>query len=473
MSITEEPVKIAIIGGGFSGMLTAINLLQDPNQRLHIHIFNTGKHIGCGVAYAPHTARLLLNVPNGNMSAFPDKPDHFLDWLVNYHGTPEAQRQKLADEFSPRQVYGQYLNQLWRDELDKQGYNKRIWIYEDKVIDIAETGDKVHIITRKFQSVTADIAVLATGNDQPNLPSIMRHSLKTHPAYFGDPWKKDCIENFTDHGDILIIGNGLTMVDTVIGLTTNGFNGTIHTVSPHGYRLKPWRDEKEPYNTQTDLFGETTTNLTELVTLINKHRKLADKFGLSIYPVIDSLRPKIQTLWLSFTTNEKHQFLKKLSAFWDRVRHRLPTQMHHSIEEMRARDVLQTHTGTIISAAPAGEGIDVILDTDGTDKPLRVQRIINCSGPEMNITLSSNDLLRRLTQTGLICPGPFNLGINTEPDGCVVTAEGLRKPNILVVGSHLKGILWESTAVPELRHQAKKIALYILSKLKKNTQQLA
>ena len=37
---TDKPMKIAIIGGGFCGILTAINLLRDREQRLHIHIVN-------------------------------------------------------------------------------------------------------------------------------------------------------------------------------------------------------------------------------------------------------------------------------------------------------------------------------------------------------------------------------------------------------------------------------------------------
>lgn len=469
MAEKGEPIKIAIIGGGFCGILTAINLLQDPEQYLHIHIFNTGKPIACGVAYDPHTDGLLLNVPNGNMSAFPDRPGHFLEWLMERSQAPESEREKLKVEFSPRKVYGQYLSQLWRDELDKQGYNKRIWVYNDRATDIIEKDGKLHICTNNYPEVIAEIAILATGNDQPNFASGLDASLQDDPRYFGDPWKQNCIQNFEPEGDILVIGNGLTMVDTVIGLLENGCRQTIHTISPHGYRLKPWKDEKEPYVSEAGIL-DNTSQLTELVSIINKHRKLADKYGQSIYPVIDSLRPKIQTLWLSFSNDEKYQFIKKLSAFWDRVRHRLPTQMHNIIEGMREEGKLVTHKGAVVSAIQAGDKIKAVIKSGEDLKHLSVQRIINCTGPESNITRSGNQLLSTLAKNGVICPAPFNLGINTDPDGCIITANGERKPNIFVVGGNLKGILWESTAVPELRHQAKKMALYILSELKKNIQ---
>lgn len=464
MAETDQPLNVAIIGGGFCGILTAINLLQDAEEYLHIHIVNSEKKIACGVAYDPHTSNLLLNVPNGNMGAFPDKPGHFLQWLMELNNIPESEQEQLAVEFSSRKIYGQYLSQLWRDELDKQGYNKRIWVYNDKAVDIIEKDNQLQIITTKYPEITADIVILATGNDQPNFATGLDESFKTNPRYFGDPWKSHCIENTSAKNDILIIGNGLTMVDTVLGLLENGCTQTIHTISPHGYRLKPWKDAKEPYISEAGLL-DNTSDLTELVSIINKQRKLADKYGQSIYPVIDSLRPKIQSLWQSFTMDEKYQFLKKLSAFWDRVRHRLPTQMHNIIEQMRADGQLVTHKGAVISAITKGDKIEVLINSDDGTRQLTVQRIINCTGPESNIARSTNELLSTLAQNGTISPGPFNLGINTDPDGCVISADGLRKPNMFVVGGNLKGILWESTAVPELRHQAKKMALHILSEI--------
>jgi len=464
---TGDPIRIAIIGGGFCGILTAIHLLQDQEQHLHIHIFNIGKPIACGVAYHPHTPGLLLNVPNGNMSAFPDKPRHFLQWLMAKDSVPETEAEKLAAGFSPRSVYGAYLGQLWRDELDKQGYNKRIWVYNDQVTNIIEDGRRVLVCTGRYPQVIADIAILATGNDQPAFPAGFHPALKTDPRYFGDPWNAGAVENPDAAGDVLVVGNGLTMVDTVLGLTANNCDSVIHSVSPHGYRLKPWKDAREPYCAETDIL-DNTSHLGELVSIINKHRKLADKYGQSIYPVIDSLRPKIQSLWLSFSMEEKQRFLKMLSAFWDRVRHRLPTAMHQLIEEMRTDRKVVTHKGRVSSAVPADGGIEVVIAGDDGDTSLCVQRIINCTGPETNILRSGNELLQTLAKNGVICPGPFNLGINTDPDGCVIDAEGRRKPNLFVAGGNLKGILWESTAVPELRHQAKKIALYILSELKES-----
>ena len=74
---------IAIIGGGFSGTMTAVNLARLSTRPLRIYVVNSGHPAGRGVAYGTKRAEHLLNVAARNMSAFPDHPNHFLDWLAH------------------------------------------------------------------------------------------------------------------------------------------------------------------------------------------------------------------------------------------------------------------------------------------------------------------------------------------------------------------------------------------------------
>ena len=461
MTCDHQPLNIAIIGAGFCGILTAIHLLQADGPPMHLHIINKGSTFGRGVAYDPHTSGLLLNVPNKGMSAFPDMPDHFLNWLINKTPAVAIDKEKLASEFSPRKLYGEYLDELWKNTLKSTRDNK-ISIYNNKAVNVIEEGKQLRISLDSHSDLLADTVILATGNEQPDFVSGLNSALKNSSRYFADPWKNDCIENLSDEGDVLIIGNSLTMVDAVIGLAGDAFKGTINTISPHGYRLKPWRETKTPYTVPASIAGHDM-QLLQLLQTFNKHRKIADSLNQSIYPLVDSLRPKIQSLWLSFDRREKQQFIENLSSFWDRIRHRLPTQMHDIIEEMRAADQLITHSGYIVSAIESGDKIDVTLNCGGWQKHLKVQRIINCSGPQTNITHSGNELLKNMAKSGMISPGPFDLGINAHPEDCsVIPATGIKFSNLFVIGSNLKGMLWESTAVPELRLQAQRLAKRIL-----------
>ena len=70
---------IGIIGGGFSGTMLAVHLLRQSKE-LSIAVVEPRHLPGRGLAYSsPHRFH-LLNVPAGEMSAFPDLPDDFLRW---------------------------------------------------------------------------------------------------------------------------------------------------------------------------------------------------------------------------------------------------------------------------------------------------------------------------------------------------------------------------------------------------------
>src|SRR5271165_1981632 len=73
---------IAIIGGGFCGTMVAFHLarLARPNS-LRVVLIEKGPQFARGLAYGTSCDRHLLNVPAGLMSALPEEPSHFLDWL--------------------------------------------------------------------------------------------------------------------------------------------------------------------------------------------------------------------------------------------------------------------------------------------------------------------------------------------------------------------------------------------------------
>src|SRR5688572_5172887 len=95
---------LAIIGGGFSGTTLAIRLLrQQTHASLRVVVIEPRAELGSGVAYAPRDYPYPLNVAAGHMSLDAAKPQDFLDYLGAGH------IQACADDYLPRQVYGEYL----------------------------------------------------------------------------------------------------------------------------------------------------------------------------------------------------------------------------------------------------------------------------------------------------------------------------------------------------------------------------
>jgi uncharacterized NAD(P)/FAD-binding protein YdhS len=77
-------------------------------------------------------------------------------------------------------------------------------------------------------------------------------------------------------------------------------------------------------------------------------------------------------------------------------------------------------------------------------------------------------LFHNLYSRGLIEPDELNMGIKVAPNFCVVDSSGKNSEVLYAMGALLKGTLWESTALPELRSQAFRLAETIASQLAEN-----
>lgn len=93
---------VAVIGAGFSGLLTTLNLLR-MSPDVSVQLIERRGVFGLGPAYATGNPKHLLNVRLSNMSAFPDRPRHLADWMA------EQPAWFARDDFITRGDYGRYL----------------------------------------------------------------------------------------------------------------------------------------------------------------------------------------------------------------------------------------------------------------------------------------------------------------------------------------------------------------------------
>ena len=64
-------LPVAVVGGGFSGTMTAV---QQSRRGVPSVLIEGSSRVGRGVAYSTTEPVHLLNVPSGKMSAWPDQP---------------------------------------------------------------------------------------------------------------------------------------------------------------------------------------------------------------------------------------------------------------------------------------------------------------------------------------------------------------------------------------------------------------
>ena len=84
--------------------------------------------------------------------------------------------------------------------------------------------------------------------------------------------------------------------------------------------------------------------------------------------------------------------------------------------------------------------------------------MINCTGPDTDLARVSDALVQALREDGLIRPDELGLGLDTDEDCRLLDARGQPNERLFLVGPLRKGLLWENTAVPELRVEARRVA---------------
>lgn len=153
---------IAVIGAGFSGSLVALHLLAAGPAAPRILLVERARGFGKGVAYSTRHGAHLLNVRAGNMSAFPDQPGHFLDWLRG--------RNETADPagFVARATYGQYLqDMLSQAATGSDAVGRLVLVADDAVGLMPAAGGGFLLTTDVGRTYAVDGAVLAVENFPP------------------------------------------------------------------------------------------------------------------------------------------------------------------------------------------------------------------------------------------------------------------------------------------------------------------
>ncbi len=460
---SPRPHHVAIIGGGFSGTMAAVNLARLADQPLRVTLINSGRPTGRGTAYGTVRPEHLLNVAARNMSAFPDHPNHFLEWLrtrTEYAGVPDAE---LRETFMPRRVYGDYLRSLalhsaW--PLDAKARVQTATL-ETEVSDLQAHGSGARLILADGQTLDADKVLLATGNEPPaDLPG--HASVARHPAWCANPWL-DWESRLPATGDIVLLGTGLTTVDAIITLLALDWRGTIHAVSRNGLLPQShFKGTDDPHFPPANL-DLATLGLDGLVQLLEEHCARLRREGANPAMVVDKLRPHTQRLWQGFTDTERRDFVAKHSARWNVIRHRIAPSIHRQVAGAIESGRLKIIRAGIAGVKPLGDQVGIDLRAaDGTVTTLAAGLAINGTGPHTRFTATRSPLLQNLLRRGLAAADAMDMGVRVEPDFAVVGQDGKRSPFLYAMGPLLRGTLWESVAVPELRGQALHVAQSIL-----------
>jgi uncharacterized NAD(P)/FAD-binding protein YdhS len=456
--------KITIVGGGVSGVLLAVQLMRArPDFPLSITLIEKEKNPWLGVAYSTDKAFHLLNVRAEKMSALPGEENHFFQWLAEHHYNISPK------DFAPRFVFRKYVEDLFTDTLASKPENIEFRFIHGEAVSIEQMNEREAIIRlQNEQTISANFVVLALGNFNNNPPSSIDSSLLGSKIYLNDPWSSDLFENLKKDAAVCIIGTGPTMVDVALTLYHKKHKGKIIAISRHGL-LPSAHTITKPYPDFSDEV-RNINSLSDAVTIVRKHIAIAETNGTSWRAVIDAMRPFTQKLWIDLPVEGKIAFLKYYKTYWEVARSRMPEECAATIKEMISSKQLSVQAGKIESLSKHDSGIAVKYSTANKGSQIIiVDAAVNCMGPGLDFEKIDHPFVKSLVNQGMICNSDVAVGIKAMADGTIIKKDGTPSIMLYTLGSLLRGELWETIAIPEIRMQAKELAALLLEKAKNCT----
>lgn len=430
--MADDIQRVAIIGGGFSGAMLAARLAEGGIASTLID--RTGR-FGLGVAYSTPFDGHLLNVRSNRMTAIEGRPDDFVDWLTAHY--PDYAD---PDGFAPRRLYGLYVqDRLAAADAARPGLIGRI-------TGEATAVEGTNVQLADGRTVAADAVVLATGNPAPKTAADEAGS-----RVISDGWAPGALDRIAADDDIIVVGTGLTMVDMVLWLEARGWRGRAKALSrrgltPRGHEARP--DAAVPPT--DDLLHATPSRR------LREARRLSGESGWR--GVMEGLRPITARLWQEADDATRARLVRHLRPWWDVHRHRIADSIAAAVTALEAAGRLTVTAGRVSRIAQDANGVTLSFRprSGPAQPPLTGRWLIDCTGPGHDP--AKDALTGPLLAAGRARLDALGLGLDLDPQGRVLGADGTPDPRLLVLGPPARAAFWETIAVPDIRKRVEDVA---------------
>lgn len=450
LGLRSNRKRIAIIGAGASGTLLAVRAALEL-RKTDIYLIERSGDFGPGLAYGVSDPVFLLNVPAAKMGAFHEAHDHFFQWMQN---SPEHWRglhpdffnaDYKAGDFVPRMIYGAYLKHILHNaEGHAKTYHNdiiRLPCRIKKIMPSPARNFSLRAVFGDHTPIDFDAVVFATGNAHPKpVPTIAVSAGEMVCANAYDP---DSLGGcLAAGGDVLVLGSGLSMVDTVYALKRKGFSGRITAVSRNGLLPFPHAAHSVALSPPFHAFDHPPS-MAGVVGKIRSDIRAAMKKGTPWQSVIDSLRPVSDSIWCTLWPAQQKR-LGRIKPWWNVARHRIPDFVHAELTAMMAAGTLAVEKGRIADITHDGGGYTLALQ-DG--RRFSGRTLFHCTGFDYSAdtirALCSADIPIERHWSGSVMPVPSSFGrISVEYP-------------VFALGPPFSGYHFESTAINEIRMQAR------------------
>lgn len=241
---------LVIIGSGGAGTAAFIQTVRELEKekskiklsQVSITLLERSDTAGSGYPYNPavHKSTLKVNDSNRGMILIKDNPDDFMAWLKENSEALKLRHPELAqlidnnvngkDRYAPRMLFGEYCQARLKDYIEvatKLGITVKIE-KNVEIIDVIQDADENwYLKTKDGKTRAAKNLLVATGH----MPSDKFPTLESLPNYFNSPFQD---LSSLPKAPVIVLGSGLSAIDTAKLLALQQVDQPIYFVSPSG-----------------------------------------------------------------------------------------------------------------------------------------------------------------------------------------------------------------------------------------------
>lgn len=437
--------RIAVIGGGFTGVMAVIAIADMVKEPLEVVLFAADGPLAGGVAYGKARPGDSLNVRARDLSVHPDAGEDFAEWLAERRGIAieGPAYDDVCESFAPRALYAEYVRQRL-EQAKRRAPLMRLTIDRREAIDVVPArGGWYRVEAAAGEPVLAGVVVLATGYGH------------ARPRFGLSPYDPTLGDGLAAAKTAVFVGSGLSMVDVLLWARREGWTGRADIISRHGFAPT----SHAPVATRPPAYQTAGgTRLTRLTRSLRSAAALAAEEGRPWQGEMNRLRPYAQETWRGLSTADKARFMRHLRRLWDVHRHRLPAPIHAELSAELALDRTRVIRGRVIRVTGGDGPFTVESERLGDISRRTADLVIDCTGYTPGL---HSPIVKSLVARGVAELDPLGLGLAVAPDGRVMPGRARGEPDLYALGPLGFGSLFEITAAPEIIRQARAAAATI------------
>jgi uncharacterized NAD(P)/FAD-binding protein YdhS len=463
--------RVVIVGGGYSGAATAVQLARALRDAVSITIVEPEWEVGRGLAYSTLDPDHRLNGPLDNHVVDPAAPDEMERWCEAnriLHRDVEAVASNGVT-YLRRWDFGTFVRDAVRA-------TPSIRHHRGLATTLREADGAFEVATEGGARIAADLVVIATGNGRSQLPRVFA-PLADHPGIVANPFDAARMRRIPSTARVFLVGSGLTALDAISTLLRARHRGRITAFSRHGVLPRPPRERMAPV---TDLFDRIERDIPAYIEAVLARggslaltralrRRIAEgrERGEDWQIAFDELRNAVWRFWPRLAVADRRRFLRHMRLWYDAHRFRTPPQNAAMALEAQRAGQLAYPTGRIREARAIGTGEIGVrwVDAAGAKVDEHFHTVINCSGLDHACGARTNPFLADLVAQGLVRVDPTGIGFEVDGRCRAIGRDGTISRRLRIVGPPTAGSHGDPLGVPFIAPQIRRMVPGVVEEL--------